>query len=45
MNNININPTRDGILKALKKMGANIKIKNVPLKTKPIGKLNTDINN
>jgi 3-phosphoshikimate 1-carboxyvinyltransferase len=28
MNNININPTRDGILKALKKMGANISIKN-----------------
>jgi len=26
--NININPTRDGILKALKKMGANINIKN-----------------
>ena len=28
MSNININPTRDGILKALKKMGANINIKN-----------------
>ena len=28
MSNININPTRDGILKALKKMGANIDIKN-----------------
>ena len=28
MNNININPTRGGILKALKKMGANISIKN-----------------
>jgi len=28
MHNININPTRDGILKALKKMGANILIKN-----------------
>ena len=28
MNNININPTRDGILKALKKMGAKIDIKN-----------------
>jgi 3-phosphoshikimate 1-carboxyvinyltransferase len=26
--NININPTRDGILKALKKMNANIEIKN-----------------
>ena len=29
MNNININPTRDGLLKALKKMGANIEIKNL----------------
>jgi 3-phosphoshikimate 1-carboxyvinyltransferase len=28
MSNININPTRDGILKALEKMGANIDIKN-----------------
>jgi len=28
MNNININPTRDGILKALKKMGAKINTKN-----------------
>jgi len=28
MSNININPTRDGILKALNKMGANISIKN-----------------
>ena len=28
MQNININPTRDGILKALNKMGANIQIKN-----------------
>ncbi len=28
LNNININPTRDGILKALKKMGAKINIKN-----------------
>ena len=28
MNNININPTRDGILRALKKMGGKIKIKN-----------------
>ena len=28
MNNININPTRDGVLKALKKMGAKINIKN-----------------
>ena len=28
MNNISINPTRDGILKALKKMGAKINIKN-----------------
>lgn len=28
MKNININPTRDGLLKALKKMGANIIIKN-----------------
>ena len=28
MKNININPTRDGILIALKKMGANINIKN-----------------
>jgi len=28
MKNININPTRDGILIALKKMGANIKIQN-----------------
>tara|TARA_B100000579_G_scaffold436823_1_gene464023 strand:+ start:3529 stop:4827 length:1299 start_codon:yes stop_codon:yes gene_type:complete len=28
MKNININPTRDGILKALKKMGAKIEIKN-----------------
>ena len=29
MNNININPTRDGLLKALKKMGAKIDIKNL----------------
>ncbi len=29
LNNININPTRDGILKALKKMGAKIEIKNL----------------
>jgi 3-phosphoshikimate 1-carboxyvinyltransferase len=28
LNNININPSRDGILKALKKMGAKINIKN-----------------
>jgi len=28
INNININPSRDGILKALKKMGAKINIKN-----------------
>ena len=28
LNNININPSRDGILKALKKMGAKISIKN-----------------
>ncbi len=28
LNNININPTRDGILRALKKMGAKIDIKN-----------------
>ena len=28
MQNININPTRDGIIKALNKMGANINIKN-----------------
>ena len=28
LDNININPTRDGILKALKKMGAKINIKN-----------------
>ena len=28
LNNININPTRDGLLKALKKMGAKISIKN-----------------
>ena len=28
LNNININPSRDGILKALKKMGAKIDIKN-----------------
>lgn len=28
MNNININPTRDGLLKALKKMGAKINIRN-----------------
>ncbi len=28
LNNININPARDGILKALKKMGAKINIKN-----------------
>ena len=29
MKNININPTRDGLLKALKKMGAKIDIKNL----------------
>ena len=29
MNNININPTRDGLLRALKKMGAKIDIKNL----------------
>jgi 3-phosphoshikimate 1-carboxyvinyltransferase len=28
LNNININPSRDGVLKALKKMGAKINIKN-----------------
>ena len=28
LKNININPTRDGIIKALKKMGANINITN-----------------
>jgi 3-phosphoshikimate 1-carboxyvinyltransferase len=28
LKNININPTRDGVLKALKKMGANIYLKN-----------------
>ena len=28
LKNINLNPTRDGIIKALKKMGANISIKN-----------------
>ena len=31
MQNININPTRNGILKALKKMGANIGVKNTRL--------------
>ena len=36
LNNININPSRDGILKALKKMGAKINIKN---KRKVSGKL------
>ena len=40
LNNININPSRDGILKALKKMGAKINIKN---KRKVSGEIVADI--
>ena len=36
LKNININPTRDGILRALKKMNANIKILNKRLKNNEI---------
>ncbi len=43
LKNININPTRDGIIKALKKMGAKIEIKNTRIFSgEPIADINVE---